>query len=488
MADEANVLEGEEHEDGTVLTKPADKIENFMNPMKEALEAAKKELPNFQEDGSVVDENGNTVDPDTLTPEPTEPKETVTEPKKDEAKPAKKDEAAPTQPEKKDKPADENTEDLDTKADRIIKADPPGGGHASAKTVASWKETTKVMEELKLRSDDLKKQLDESSAKLKEAEEKVGKEAPEALLKEVETLRNRVAEFDYAALPEFKDKYDKPITQALDGIYAIFEKAEAALPDKLKDVASKIKETVGKHGIGGLDWTGLLDTCKEQKLLSIPEIKSVENYLGAAHSLEQKKAQELTTAKEAVSKRLEATKQQQEKDAEDWAKERTDYLKGVEKSIQDVRTKNKALNPPADPGEKATAEEKEAYKASLTEYSKEEAFFHKYANTLLRAKGIGLENSDKIGYITPEEFVTIFEGYMTSKASAKEIKALQTQVTELETKLDNYKKGGSTAPKTSTPTPQAPAKGATAVTSKADYNKHMADAAAELRAELGEIE
>jgi hypothetical protein len=342
---------------------------------------------------------------------------------------------------------------LDERVEELIKAEPPGGGHASAKTVASWKEATTALSELKTEKTELSKKVIELENEVKKAKGSV--EIPETIKTELEYLRNKVAETDYSALPEIKETYDKPITQATEAIIQLFQKAQDEKRPRAEGVADRLRETIKEVGIFGLEWDGLLEACAASKTLSVQERKAIETTLGSALALQQKKDSAIKEAGGKLKEMSEKTKAEEAVAAEKWNNERREYLAGLEGAITTMRSKNPNLNPPVDPGAKATPEQKAEYKQALADYTADEQVFFKYANTFLKGKGIGIENAEKIGTITPDEFVTIFEGFVNAKQSQKQIESLNNKITELTTKLDNYKKGGSTLPSKTVSTPSA---------------------------------
>lgn len=374
---------------------------------------------------------------------------------------------------------------LDERVEELIAAEPPGGSHASAKTVASWKEATKTIAELKEIKANLAKELETAKAEVEKA--KTSKEVPAQLKEELEYLRQKVAEVDYAALPEVKETYDKPIAKAQDQIIALFEKAEKEGRPQAKGIVEKLKATISEYGLFGLDWDGLLTACGtpakegEKTVLTVAERKAIESTLGTALALQQRKTEAIKEAKGTYEAKLKTEQEKAEQEKVQRQEHAKEYAKGLDSAIRSTVEKNPALQEPKDPGNKATPEQKAAFIEAQKAYDEKKTLFNKYAVAILRSQGLGIEGMESIPDLQPQEFFDIFAGYVNSKEAQNTINTLNAKVAELEKKLDDYKSGSSTTPTRSNSgsvasTPPAPAQPSTPAEAREALRKSAAAA------------
>lgn len=343
---------------------------------------------------------------------------------------------------------------LDERVEAIISAEPPGGGHASAKTVASWKEATKTISELKEVKSQLAQELENAKKEIETV--KASKEVPANIKEELEYLRAKVAEVDYAALPEVKEQFDKPLSKAQEQIISLFEKAEKEGRPQSAGITEKLKATIAEYGLFGLDWDGLLSACGkpakegDKTVLTLAERKAIETTLGTALALQQRKEEAIKEAKGTIAEKLQQQKAQEEQETNKRREEAKGYTTQLDKAIKATVASNPNLQEPKDPGVKATPEQKALYAEQVKAYDEKKTVFNKYAAALLRSKGLTIAGMDQIPDLAPQEFFDIFAGYINNQVAAKEIETLNAKVKELETKLDSFKKGGSTTPQKST--------------------------------------
>lgn len=329
----------------------------------------------------------------------------------------------------------------------VLEAEPPGGKHASQETKVNWKKLQEVARKAKEEAASIKAEASKIKEQLAEAEKTKGQaQVPAELEQELTYLRSRVAELDLASAPQFKQKYDAQLGKIEEGLLSEFQKLEDTGAKGTKDLTAKLKEAIKESGgVTKYNWPALLDLCEEHKLLNGIQRRKIEAQVATAETIEDQKAQELSKATEIFQQTQQQTAQQ-----------RQALVKDLDTKIREFTAKpgNEWTLLPKDPGDKASDEEKKAYKEAMDFYNQGTTRFKKMVNGLLRTYGVGADGET----VTPDEFIEIaFDAVKAMKVgkdlASKEaqVKELTDKVAELEEELGKFRKAGNTSSSKSTP-------------------------------------
>lgn len=366
--------------------------------------------------------------------------------KEDKTKSKKSDEVKELIDPSKVLPKDEKQTEEDPDKD-VLEAEAPGGKHASQETKVNWKKLQEVAKKAKDEIGQYKSELSQLKEQVSKYEES-SKNAvvPQEVEQELNYLREKVAELDLSAAPQFKQKYETQLGKLEENILSEFKKIEDGGAPNTKDLTEKLSKALkDAGGVTKYNWPALLDLCEEQKLVNGIQRRKIESYIANAEQVEDQKTQELSNASQVFQQKWERTNA-----------ERQELVKSLDTRIREYTAKpgNEWTIMPKEPGKDASAEEKKSYKEALDFYNEGTLRFKKMVNGLLTTYGVGAGDVK----VTPDDFIEIaFDAVKAMKlgkdmqVKESEVKGLNDKIAELEEELSKFKKAGNTSGTKSTP-------------------------------------
>lgn len=341
----------------------------------------------------------------------------------------------------------------------LLDSPPPGGTHASAATQANWK----VMQTALKEASDKVAKYEEEMKSLKAAAENAKPE----VLEELNYLRQRVAEFDVAALPEFKQQFDSVINSSKTTVVNFLSKLqETGRPGLTKENITELQKYLDEDYIN-YPWAALLDQLETHKTITGAERKAIETQLGTAIIADQQRQDAIKQHAQKVN----STREERAKEA----KEKIDNLKTtISSTVKEHQTKTPWLNPPKLP-DKATPEQKKAYEAEVEEYNKLDGKFRKVVNTFLASEGIRTDDFEKVGALSPKEVIDLAINSFKADRIEKDIAAKDAEIKRLTAEINKFKAAGNTSAKAQGHRPTTPAKKADGPTKIVPVEKTATD-------------
>lgn len=352
----------------------------------------------------------------------------------------------------------------------VLEKEVPGGAHAKESTRSDWEAMRTAAKAYKQAADENRAQLAAIAAEKAALEEKLTAsptELPEEVKSELEHLRSRVVEFDVSLLPEIREKYDKKIDSTAQAILGWFDDAtkdparsyeitdeEGNPTGKLSgltpEVVGILKAQVAARGFTGYNWAAWIGQCLESGVINGVEARQLENTVAHAMTLNANRNAEITQrtqswAQEQAQRQL--SNQQEMKTVRENA---TKIGSRVAELLTEAKEKNEWAREPGQLSPKATAEEKVAHAAEVQEFQVKTDRFQKTLKAYYNSQGIRFEGDDKIPHMTPEEFRDLIADAFSVADINRQKSEVEAKLAEAEKELNEFRSGGSTAPKSAT--------------------------------------
>ncbi len=402
------------------------------------------------------------------------PGETVTEEKTGEEKPAetKPAELNPGEvkpSEEKDGGEKAPTDDkLKEHADALEK-ELPGGAHVKEATRKDWDALKTAGKEFKSKYEETQTKLQSLEAEKVELEKKVSegsKELPAPVAKEIEYLRERVAELDANSLPEVKTNYDDKITEVEAGIIGFFDAASKNSnyqTDEIGDdgeptgrkigltaeVVGSLKAIVAEKGFLGYNWSGWINQCLESGAINSIEARGLENSIAHAMNLASHKKVAVEQFKTTWAARKQAADAEKTQQVEEHKQIVTQVATKTREEFNKRVTTKEWSKPPAELKAGATDAEKATHKTATEAFEAKSKLFPKLLKTFYGSQAIRFHGDETIPHITPDEFIGFIADAFDKKDVDAKVSGLQAKLDAANKELDEFRAGGSTAPKTS---------------------------------------
>ncbi len=358
---------------------------------------------------------------------------------------------------------DEKVEDPHAAA---LEKEVPGGAHAKESTRTDWEALRTAAKAYKQEAETKKAELEAVAAEKAALEERVktgAGEVPEEVKQELETLRQRAIEFDVTLLPEVRE-YDKKIDGASAAVLHWFNEAGKD-PNRIYDVLDAegkptgkksgltpenleaLKSSVGKVGFTKYNWSKWINQCLENEIITGIEARQLETTIGNAMNLEQNKRSEIQRQVESFAVRKAAGEIAAQQAAEDHHKAAMEVVNQTKGLLAQTKEKYDWAKDPGELPANATAEQKTAHEEKVKTFNQRAGTFQKLLKTYWGARGIKFDGADKIPDMTVDEFGDLFVRAFSVDDVKKEKAAVEAKLAETIRELDEYRAGGSTAPK-----------------------------------------
>jgi hypothetical protein len=312
----------------------------------------------------------------------------------------------------------------------LLTAQPPGGQHASSATQANWKVMQTALKEAQSAKESFE-------AEVKTLKDQIG-QAPKEIQEELEYLRNRVAEFDVASLPEFKQKYDAVVDQSKTSVVDFLGKlAEAGRPGLGKEFKADLEKALGDTGYLEYPWQTLLDKLEEVKAVSGSERKAIETQIGQAILASQGKE---VAIKEQASK----VKQTQEQRVKEFNSKVEGLKTTLANGVAEYKAKYPWLNAPTLPTN-ATPEQKADFEKTKQEHETLDKTFRKLINGYLANEGVVTNDYHTLGKLEAKELMDIAVESFRAKRIEGDLKAKDAEIARLQKEVNTFKKAGNTS-------------------------------------------
>jgi hypothetical protein len=365
--------------------------------------------------------------------------------------------------------------DADKKDDKVedphaaaLEKEVPGGAHAKESTRKDWEELRTAAKTYKQQAEEHKQQLDALAAEKAQLEEKVKsgtQELPQEVQSELELLRSRVIEFDVSLLPEIREKYDAKIQGTASAVMHWFSEAakdpkrtydvldENGQPTGVKsgltpEIIEKLNSSVGAAGFTNYNWAKWINDCLANEVITGVEARQLENTIANAMTLEQNRSIEIQQRRQNWATE-QAQKQLQEQQRA--AAHRENALTIVNKTkdlLEDTKQKYDWAKDPGVLPANATPEQKAAHEEKVKAFNERGVTFKKLLKTYWGSQAIHFDGADQVPDMSVDEFGSLMVNAFSADELRKEKAAVEAKLAEVQRELDEYRAGGSTAPKT----------------------------------------